>query len=115
MRTEAPEATATRKSFGWGPLILLAGYAVAPIVLVIAFNSYSAPDDAAYVRMAFASVAGATIGLLSSAVAVIYTFRHSRARAVRLLMCLASAFLAWQATGALAHASELLLLRLSLN
>jgi hypothetical protein len=38
---------------------------VVPLLLGLLFNSWSAPDAAAYVRMAFASVAGAVIAILT--------------------------------------------------
>ena len=44
-------------------LILVLGVMVIPLALVAIFNSYDAPDAAAYVRMAFAQVAGATIAI----------------------------------------------------
>ncbi|GAA1941068.1 hypothetical protein [Agromyces allii] len=39
------------------------GVIVVPFVLLFAFNNYSAPDDAAFVRMAFSQVAGGTIAI----------------------------------------------------
>jgi hypothetical protein len=35
------------------------------MALVMIFNSYTAPDAAAYIRMAFAQVAGATIAIIT--------------------------------------------------
>jgi hypothetical protein len=46
------------------PLLLLCGVVIVPMLLGVAFNSYSAPDAAAYIRIAFASVAGMTISLI---------------------------------------------------
>ncbi|HKP08732.1 MAG TPA: hypothetical protein VJU58_15895 [Microbacterium sp.] len=48
-----------------GGVILVVGVLLVPMALVVIFNSYSAPDAAAYVRMAFAQVAGATIGIIT--------------------------------------------------
>ncbi len=115
MGTETAEAIATRKRFGWGPLILLAGHLLIPITLAIAFNSYGRPDDAAFVRMAFATVAGCTIGILSSVVAVVVTFRHAQARVVRTLVGFGAGLLAMQAIGVLSIASDQLLQRLGLG
>lgn len=44
-------------------VVLVLGVVVVPISLVVIFNSYTAPDAEAYVRMAFAQVAGATIAI----------------------------------------------------
>lgn len=48
-----------------GGVILVVGVLLVPLVIVAIFNSYDAPDAAAYVRMAFAQVAGATIGIIT--------------------------------------------------
>lgn len=45
--------------------ILLVGVVLVPLALVVTFNSYSAPDHDAYIRMAFAQVAGATIAIVT--------------------------------------------------
>ncbi len=105
----------TRARFGWGPVVLLAGHLLIPLALAIAFNSYGPPDDAAFVRMAFATVAGCTVGILSSVVAVVVTFRHAQARIVRTVMGFGAGLLAMHAIGTLASASEQLLERLGLG
>jgi xanthine/uracil permease len=48
-----------------GGVILVVGVLIVPMAIVTIFNSYSAPDAAAYGRMAFAQVAGATIALIT--------------------------------------------------
>ncbi len=115
MGTETAEAIATRRRFGRGPLILLAGHLLIPLALATAFNSYGPPDDAAFVRMTFATVAGCTIAILSSIVAVVVTFRHAQARVVRTVMGFAAGLLAMLSIGALASASDQLLQRLGLG
>jgi hypothetical protein len=45
------------------PILLVGGLVVVPTALLLLFGQSSAPDDAAYVRMAFASVAGATLAI----------------------------------------------------
>ena len=50
--------------YGVGTLILV-GVVVIPWSLALLSNSRGAPDDAAFVRMAFASVAGATIAIVT--------------------------------------------------
>lgn len=47
------------------PGILLLGAVIVPSLLTIITNSYGEPDAAAYVRMAFGSVAGATIAIVT--------------------------------------------------
>lgn len=44
-------------------LILVTGVMLVPLAIGFLFNSWDAPDAAAYVRMAFAQVAGATIAI----------------------------------------------------
>ena len=48
-----------------GSVILVLGVLVIPMALVMIFNSYTAPDAGAYIRMAFAQVAGATIAIIT--------------------------------------------------
>ncbi len=105
----------TRARFGWGPVVLLAGHLLIPLALAIAFNSYGPPDDAAFVRMAFATVAGCAIGIASSVVAVVVTFRYAQARVVRTVMGFGAGLLAMQSIGALSIASDQLLQRLGLG
>jgi hypothetical protein len=45
------------------PLLLLCGLVLVPLALGFAANSWSTPDAAAYVRMAFASVAGIVVAI----------------------------------------------------
>jgi xanthine/uracil permease len=59
---QRPEAGARPWSFSGG-VILVLGVVLVPMALVVIFNSHSAPDADAYVRMAFAQVAGATIAI----------------------------------------------------
>ena len=61
-------ATSTPTLSRWSfqaALILLGGVIVIPTLLTFIFNSWSAPDAEAYVRMAFASVAGSTIAIVT--------------------------------------------------
>ncbi|WP_127818282.1 hypothetical protein [Microbacterium sp. CPCC 204701] len=46
-------------------MILVVGVFLIPTALSVIFNSYSAPDAAADVRMAFAQVTGATIAIIT--------------------------------------------------
>jgi hypothetical protein len=45
--------------------ILVVGVLLVPLVLVVLTTSYDAPDDLAYIRMAFAQVANATIAIVT--------------------------------------------------
>ncbi len=46
-----------------GTAVLVFGVFVVPMALAFATNSWTAPDAAAYVRMAFGTVAGATVAI----------------------------------------------------
>lgn len=62
-QTATRPAPGTRlRGFSSG-IILVLGVVIVPVSLVVIFNSYTAPDADAYVRMAFAQVAGATIAI----------------------------------------------------
>lgn len=52
--------TSWRRYYVW---LGVAGVLIVPMTLAFAFNSWSAPDDAAFVRMAFSQVAGGTIAI----------------------------------------------------
>jgi sterol desaturase/sphingolipid hydroxylase (fatty acid hydroxylase superfamily) len=47
------------------PTLMVVGVIVIPTLLTLLFNSFSAPDAAANVRMAFATVAGQTIAIVT--------------------------------------------------
>ncbi|MCP2030330.1 hypothetical protein L1277_000394 [Okibacterium sp. HSC-33S16] len=47
------------------PTLMIMGVIAIPALLALLFNSFSAPDDAAFVRMAFAAVAGQTIAIVT--------------------------------------------------
>ena len=65
--TQTRPARATQLRSWAGPVVLVCGVMLAPFLLTIAFNSFSPPDAAAYVRMAFATVAGQTVALVTVA------------------------------------------------
>jgi len=46
-------------------LLLLGGVVLVPTLLTFVFNSWEAPNAEAYVRMAFASVAGSAIAIVT--------------------------------------------------
>ena len=47
-------------------VILVTGVMLVPMALVLAFNSYGPPDAEAYVRMAFAQVAGSVVAICTA-------------------------------------------------
>ncbi|OUE09643.1 hypothetical protein CMsap09_11910 [Clavibacter michiganensis] len=59
----AEDPAAPRARLLPAPLVLLVGLVLVPLALGLAANSWSTPDAAAYVRMAFASVAGIVVAI----------------------------------------------------
>lgn len=65
-----------RRYYTWAAV---GGVLVVPLVLTLAFNSWSAPDDAAFVRMAFAQVASGTIAVATMlALVVVSLVKHTK-------------------------------------
>ena len=79
------------------------GLFVIPCALVVMFNSYVAPDDAAYLRMAFAVVAAQTISIVTAFALVVLTFRSTFRRqlvaAIIVLCVISSAASSFQREG----------------
>lgn len=94
--------------------ILVVGVLLVPLVLVALTTSYDAPDDLAYVRMAFAQVTGATIAIVT--VIGLLAQRVLRRRPLRHIAWFA--FIAVVVTGwqlsTMANAAETLLTRLAM-
>ncbi|MFG6402921.1 hypothetical protein [Microbacterium sp. P04] len=92
-----------------GGVILLVGVLLIPLALSVIFNSSATPDAAAYVRMAFAQVAGATIaivtvlGLLAHRIA-----RRSPRSTLTQFALIALVVVSWQA-GTFSRAADFLL------
>ena len=61
--TDTRTQVGVRRNRAWNSptTIFLLGVLLVPALLSIAANSWTSPDDADYVRMAFASVIGATV------------------------------------------------------
>ncbi|WP_161886226.1 hypothetical protein [Marisediminicola antarctica] len=96
-------------------VILLLGVLVVPMALVLIFNSYSAPDAAAYVRMAFAQVAGSTIAIVTVAGLVLHrVVRRSAPSEIAWLALIAVVIGSWQLAG-MGSAAETLLTRLGIS
>jgi uncharacterized membrane protein YgdD (TMEM256/DUF423 family) len=88
----APSATQAKPA-PWDRywVIGIAGVVVVPFILVVAFNSWTAPDDADYIRMAFAQVAGQTIAITTMVGLIIASrFRRRTGAATGWLLVLAA-------------------------
>lgn len=94
------------------PLILLVGVVVVPFALTIATLPSAAPDDADFVRMAFASVAGATIAIASVLGLLIdRVIRRAKLSTIAIFALIALVVVPWQLS-AIQSAADLLLGRL---
>jgi len=98
-----------------GGIILVFGVLLIPMTLAVAFNSYDAPDAIAYVRMAFAQVAGATIAILTVLGLLVHRVaRRSPASTIGWFGMLSVVIAAWQFS-VLSSAAATLLSRLGLE
>lgn len=89
-------------------LIGLVGIIAIPMGLSLAFNSWEAPDAEDYVRMAFATVAGQTIALVTSWSLLIVSFAQ-RARGVTTVLTVVTALVTGGALAAFDLSAENLL------
>jgi len=93
--------------------VLVAGVVLVPIALNVAFNSYGPLTADGAVRMAFATVAGQTIAILSAIAALVLTIRRRYAwPAIAAFVIITAVVSAW-AFGNIASAGDTLLDRLS--
>ena len=92
------------------PLILLCGLVLVPAAISLAANSWTSPDAAAYVRMAFATVAGVIVAVAS--VLVLLVDRLAKRAPAGTMVALTILALLWAAS-TLASTSDLLLQRLA--
>lgn len=93
-------------------VILVVGVFLIPVALMFAFNSWTEPDAAAYVRMAFAQVAGATIAIGTVVGLVLHrVVRRSPIGEIVWFAAIAVAIIAFQ-VGIVANAASSLLSRL---
>ena len=96
------------------PLILLGGLVIVPIGLALLTTGYEAPDDAAYVRMAFASVAGATVAIITVlGLLVDRIVRRAGLSTIAIFAVIALVVVPWQLS-AVSRTADLLLTRLAL-
>ncbi|MFF2276801.1 hypothetical protein [Agromyces sp. NPDC058126] len=104
-----PKAASPWRQYG---LIGVVGILIVPGAIVLAFNSWSAPDDAAYVRMAFALVAAYTVAVITALGLVALSLVRRTRRATPMLIALAVIVMTF-AVGGLNLAAESLLRVLS--
>lgn len=91
MRATVTVPAPTRRSLGRAYLLVgLVGILVIPLGLSLAFNSWHAPDAEAYIRMAFATVAGATIALVTSWALLIASVAQRTRRVTPVLVVVAA-------------------------
>ena len=95
-------------------VILIVGIILIPVALSIALNSYDALTVDGALRMAFATVAGQTIAILSAVTALILTVKRRYALPAIAAFVLIAAFVTIAAISNMANAGELLLTRLDI-
>ncbi|CAN5464470.1 hypothetical protein BH10ACT5_BH10ACT5_02010 [soil metagenome] len=94
--------------------VLILGVIVVPFALSAALNNYGGLTEDGALRMAFATVAGQTIAILSAIAAVVLTVTRRYAwPAVGAMAIIAAVITAW-AIGSISSAGDLLLERLDL-
>ncbi|NLP82391.1 hypothetical protein HF576_00865 [Microbacterium sp. CFH 90308] len=105
-------STARRRRISRGT-VLIVGVLVIPFALSAALNSYGALTVESALRMAFATVAGQTIAIVSAVVAVVLTVRRRYALPAILAFALIAALITTWAIGTMGTAGDLLLERLN--
>ncbi|MDN3496916.1 hypothetical protein QL996_13320 [Planococcus sp. APC 4015] len=111
---EGEPATLVRERRVSRRLVLIAGVVLIPFALGLALNSYGALTADGAVRMAFATVAGQTVAILSAITAVIVTVKQKRSWQSLILMTIIAAVIAIAAVVSIASAGDLLLVRLEM-
>jgi hypothetical protein len=96
------------------PILLVGALVVVPVTLGLLTTSWSTPDDAAFVRMAFASVAGATLAIATVlGLLVDRIIRRATVSTIAIFAVIALVVVPWQLR-IISDAADLLLVRLSL-
>jgi hypothetical protein len=96
------------------PLVLLLGLVIVPVGLALLSTPAGAPTDEDYVRMAFAGVAGCTIGVVSVVgLLVDRIVRRASASTIALFAVIALVVVPWQLSG-IGRAADQLLANLGL-
>lgn len=113
--TEQNRVGATQRPLQLGPVaILLLGVLVVPVVLTAAFNSYGPLTEESAIRMAFATVAGQVIAVLTGIVTVgVAAKRRHNVMQIAILIAVAIAIV-FNAVAMSMTAGDLLLSRLDL-
>lgn len=108
-----PRPGTSLKGFS-APILLIGSLIVVPMALGLLFNSWSAPDDQAYVRMAFATVAGCTLAIATVVgLLVDRIIRRATPSTIAIFAVIALVAVPYQ-LNAISGAAELLLARLNL-
>ena len=113
--TEQNHVGATQRPLQLRPVaILLLGVLVVPVVLTAAFNSYGPLTEESAIRMAFATVAGQVIAVLTGIVTVCFAVkRRHNVMQIAILIAVAVAIV-FNAVAMSMTAGDLLLSRLDL-
>ena len=108
-----PKPGTRSKGFS-APLLLLGALVGFPLVLMLVFNHWDSPTDADYVRMAFISVASATVAIVTVlGLLVDRILRRMSISSIAIWAVIALVVTVAQLQS-ISYASELLLQRLSL-
>lgn len=94
--------------------VLVVGIILIPVALSVSLNSYGALTVDGALRMAFATVAGQTIAILSAATALVLTIKRRYALPTIAAFVLIAALVTITAITNMANAGELLLTRLDI-
>ena len=109
LETEAQSATTARRGWFSPGAAAVLGTVIVPLVLTALFNSYGTPDAEAYVRMAFAQVAAATIAIGTATGVVVERVAHRAPIAdVGAFGLIAVTIIIWQASS-ISRAADFLL------
>jgi hypothetical protein len=94
--------------------VVFLGVIVVPVALGAILNSYGALTDSGAVRMAFATVAGQTIAILSAVAIVVITLLRRLGAAQIALVVVVAAVITVSAISIMSSASDVLLTRIYL-
>ncbi|WP_243074345.1 hypothetical protein [Microbacterium sp. SS28] len=108
-----PPARRQRRRISRGT-VLLVGVVLIPMALSIAFNSYGPLTVDSALRMAFATVAGQTVAIISAIAALVLTVRRRYAWPAIVAFAIITAVITTWAFGTIAAAGDTLLDRFEL-
>ncbi|TDN91484.1 hypothetical protein [Microbacterium sp. BK668] len=94
--------------------VLLVGVVLIPMALTVAFNSYGALTVDGAIRMAFATVAGQTVAILSALACLVLTVKRRYAWPAVVAFAIITALITLGALGTIASAGDTLLNRLDI-